>query len=112
MRITVSLVWNGTSSSPGMSGSTGLEPVATTTWSAVMVSPVPVSRVRTSVKRAWPSKSVTWSRPVARQARPDDEIGSMRPKTRSRISGQRAPSNDVCTPSGSACAAAYAWSAG
>ena len=58
--MTVSLVWNGTSSRPSISGTIGREPAATTIWSAVIVSPVPVSRVCASRKRACPSKRVTW----------------------------------------------------
>ncbi len=112
MRITVSLVWNGTSSRPGTSGICGRDPLAMTTWSAVMVSPVPVSRVRSPVNLAWPSKSRTLGRPEARHSRPEVEIGSIRPKIRSRISGQRARSKVVSTPSRSACVAAYARSAG
>ena len=83
-----------------------------TTWSAVIVSPVPVSRVRTSTKRAWPSKSVTLALESARQLRPPIEIGSIRPKIRSRTSGQRTPSNRVSTPSALPWAADRATSAG
>ena len=95
-----------------MSGTTGRAPAAITTSSAVMVSPVPVSMVRSPTKRACPSNSVTFGFESARQSRPPEEIGSMRPKMRSRITGQRTPSSRVSMPSSPPCRAASARSAG
>ncbi len=52
MRMIVSDVWCSTRSSPGIGGTTARLPAAITTWSAVIVSPVPVSSSRTPVNRA------------------------------------------------------------
>ena len=52
-RITVSLVWKSTSSSPGTGATSTRLPAAITIWSAVICSPVPVSSVWSSTKVAW-----------------------------------------------------------
>ena len=75
-------------------------------------SPPSMLNVLSPTKRAVPSISVTFGVPVARYSRPPTEIGSIRPKMRSRIIGQSAPLNWVSMPSFSDVSAASATSAG
>ena len=52
MRMIVSDVWNGTPESATTGGTTAREPAASTTWSAVSVSPVDSRNVRGPVNSA------------------------------------------------------------
>ena len=93
-----------------MSGRAGRAPAAITMRSAVMASPF-ASTWRGPTKRAVPSYTVTLG-PSMRYWRPAAAMGSMRPKIRSRMAAQSAPSKRVATPSRGPDEASSASSAG
>ena len=61
------------------------------------------SNTLSPMNRAVPSIRVTFGVPVARYSRPPAEIGSIRPKMRSRMLAQSAPLNCVSIPSFAEC---------
>ena len=120
-RMIESDVWNPVWTRPSIGGIVGREPAAINTCGAVIVracrsppsrSLPSITNVLSPTKRAVPSISVRFGVPVARYSRPPAEIGSIRPKMRSRIIGQSAPLNWVSMPSFSDVSAARATSAG
>jgi len=72
-----------------------------TIWSAVISSAAPVpASIRSRLgpmKVARPRNAVVFG-PLTRQSLPPSEIGSIRPKTRSRRSGQRTPLSVASMP--------------
>jgi hypothetical protein len=70
------------------------------------------SSTRGATNRAVASIKVMFGEPLARYSRPSTEIGSMRPKIRSRIAGQSAPPTFTSSPSRALSRASWATSAG
>ena len=94
-----------------MSGTMAREPVATRIRGAVRRRPS-TSTTRRRTNLAVPRISSRLGVPVARYSSPPAVIGSIRPKTRSRMAGQSAPLNEVSTPRRWPWRAASATSAG
>ena len=117
IRMTVSEVCGEASARPSTAGISGREPAPSTIVSAVISwTPPPASstrRVLGPVKRASPRSRVRFALSGwwARYSSPPAEIGSIRPKTRSRIAGQSTPSSRSRTPSAADSAGARARSA-